>query len=139
MFAEAAMRIRLFVPVIALALLSSMLTGCNPASIKRDSRLQDSLLYYKIQMNRSNFVEAAQFRNPETPWNVHGLERFQVSHYEVKRSVTSNNGNTVQREVYLRYIDRHSMRERGTTYRETWQYLPDLGGWRLGGEPPVIQ
>jgi len=123
---------------IAIVLLTvAILSACNPSSIRRDSRLEDSLLYYKIQMNRSNFAAAAGFRTTDSPWDVRGLERIQLTDYMVQQSVTRDEGKTVERVVMLRYIDRYTMRERSTLYKEIWKY--DNGAWKLSGEPPVIR
>lgn len=119
--------------------LVAALSACNPSSIRRNSRLEDSLLYYTIQMNRSNFVEAARFRAPDSRWDVRGLERFQVTDYSVKQTTTRDDGKTVERLVMLRYIDRYTMRERSAPYKEIWNYNSETGNWSLGGEPPVIR
>lgn len=118
-------------------LMAAVLSACSPSSIRRDSRLEDSLLYYKIQMNRSNFAAAAGFRTPDSPWDVRGLERVQLTDYTVQQSITRDEGKTVERVVMLRYIDRYTMRERSTLYKEIWKYHD--GAWKLSGEPPVIR
>lgn len=124
--------------VIGLATLLG-LGACNPTNIQRNSKLEDALLYYKIQMNRSNFLEAAQFRTPDSRWDVRGLDRFQVTHYEIKQSVTKDGGQTIERMILLRYIDRHTMRERETLYTEIWTYDRDKVVWLLSGEPPQFR
>lgn len=115
------------------------LGACNPTNIQRNSKLEDALLYYKIQMNRSNFLEAARFRPPDSSWDIRGLDRFQVSHYEVKQSAAKDKGETIERTVLLRYIDRHTMRERDTLYTEVWTYDSDKSIWLLTGDPPVFR
>jgi len=123
---------------IAIVLLTvTFLTACNPSSIRRDSRLEDSLLYYKIQMNRSNFGAAAGFRASDSPWDVRGLDRIQLTDYTVQQSTARDEGKTIERVVMLRYIDRYTMRERSTIYKEIWKY--DNGVWKLSGEPPEIR
>ena len=126
---------RLFILTLVLA----MITACNPLEVRRNSHLEDSLLYYKIQMERSNFADAARFRKPESKWDVSGLGRFQITYYEVKASHGSDNGNKIERQVFLRYLDRNTMRERSTQYNETWVYNSDSGQWLLEGEPPVFR
>jgi len=126
---------RLFLLILVLAMVAS----CNPLDVRRNSNLEDSLLYYKIQMNRSNFAEAARFRNPKSKWDVRDLQNFQVTFYEVKSSHSSDNGNKIERKVFLRYLDRNTMRERSTLYTETWVYNSDGGQWLLEGEPPVFR
>lgn len=122
-----------------LALILALVAGCNPLDVRRNSHLEDSLLYYKIQMDRSNFAEAARFRNPTAKWDVRGLQRFQVTFYEVKSSHGSDNGNRVRRQVLLRYLDRNTMRERSTMYTEIWVYNSESGQWLLEGDPPVFR
>ena len=122
-----------------LLLLIAALTACNSSSIRRNSRLEDSLLYYKIQMNRSNFIEAARFRAPGSNWDVRGLERYKLTDYQVQQSITRDEGKTVEQTVMLRYIDRNTMRERSTLYKEIWNYDTGTGSWSLSGEPPVIR
>ncbi|MGW8247576.1 MAG: hypothetical protein ACWGOV_05640 [Acidiferrobacterales bacterium] len=122
-----------------LAFILVLVAGCNPLDVRRNSRLEDSLLYYKIQMNRSNFAEAARFRDPKSKWDVQGLQRFQVTFYEVKSSRSSDNGNRVERQVFLRYLDRNTMRERNTLYTEIWIYNSESGQWLLEGDPPVLR
>ena len=68
--------VSVFAGLVALLLLA----GCNPGNIRKNSNLEDSLLYYSIQMNRSNFIEASRFRSPASRWDVRGLERFQIDH-----------------------------------------------------------
>jgi hypothetical protein len=126
---------RLFILTLVLA----MITACNPLEVRRNSHLEDSLLYYKIQMDRSNFTDAARFRNPESKWDVSGLDRFQITFYEVRASHSSDNGNKIERQVFLRYLDRNTMRERSTRYTEIWVYNSDSGQWLLEGEPPVFR
>ena len=126
---------RLFILTLVLA----MITACNPLEVRRNSHLEDSLLYYKIQMERSNFADAARFRKPESKWDVSGLGRFQITYYEVKASHGSDNGNKIERQVFLRYLDRNTMRERSTQYNETWVYNSDRGQWLLEGDPPVFR
>ncbi|MDX5152420.1 MAG: hypothetical protein R3188_08090 [Acidiferrobacterales bacterium] len=124
---------------LMLALILALVAGCNPMDVRRNSHLEDSLLYYKIQMNRSNFAEAARFRNPKFRWDVQGLQRFQVTFYEVKSSHSSDNGNRIERQVFLRYLDRNTMRERSTLYTEIWVYNSESGQWLLEGDPPVLR
>jgi len=126
---------RLFVLTLVLV----MVSACNPLEVRRNSHLEDSLLYYKIQMGRSNFADAARFRNPESKWDVSGLARFQVTFYEVRGSHSGDNGNKIERQVLLRYLDRNTMRERSTQYTEIWVYNGDSGQWLLEGEPPVFR
>ena len=126
---------RLFVLTLVLA----MVTACNPLDVRRKSNLEDSLLYYKIQMDRSNFAEAARFRNPNSKWDVSGLGHFQITFYEVRGSHSSDNGNKIERQVFLRYLDRNTMRERGTEYSEIWVYNSESRQWLLEGDPPVFQ
>lgn len=126
---------RLFLLMLILA----MVAGCNPLEVRRNSNLEDSLLYYKIQMNRSNFAEAARFRSPDSKWDVRGLQHYQVTFYEVKSSHSSDNGNRIERQVFLRYLDRNTMRERSTLYTETWVYNGDSRQWLLEGDPPVFR
>jgi len=121
------------------ALILTTMTACNPLEVRRNSHLEDSLLYYKIQMNRSNFTEAARFRKPESKWDVSGLENFQITFYEVRGSHSSDNGNKIERQVFLRYLDRNTMRERSTLYTEIWVYNPESREWQLEGEPPVFR
>ena len=130
-----AIPVRLFVITIVLA----MVAACNPLEVRRNSHLEDSLLYYKIQMERSNFADAARFRNPNSKWDVSGLDRFQVTFYEVKASHSSDNGNKIERQVFLRYLDRNTMRERSTLCTEVWVYNSDSRQWLLEGEPPVFR
>jgi hypothetical protein len=120
-------------------LLVVMVSGCNPLEVRRNSKLEDSLLYYKIQMNRSNFAEAARFRNPDSKWDVRGLGHYQITGYEVTSSHGSDNGNRIERLVFLRYLDRNTMRERNTRYKEIWVYQPESRQWLLEGEPPVLR
>jgi len=122
-----------------LALILALISGCNPLDVRRNSHLEDSLLYYKIQMNRSNFAEAARFRAPKSRWDVQGLQRFQVTFYEVQASHAGDNGNRVTRQVLLRYLDRNTMRERSTSYTEIWVYNSESGQWLLEGDPPVLR
>jgi len=129
---KSALKFRPVIFVLVLAILS----GCNPLDVRRNSRLQDSLLYYKIQMNRSNFAEAARFRKPDSPWDIRGLQKFQVTFYEVKSSHGSDDGNRIERQVMLRYLDRNTMRERSTHYTEVWIYNSEKGHWLLEGDPP---
>jgi len=125
--------------LIVFALILATLAACNPLEVRRNSHLEDSLLYYKIQMDRSNFAEAARFRKPESKWDVSGLDRFQITFYEVRGSHSSDNGNKIERQVFLRYLDRNTMRERSTVYNETWVYNSESSQWLLEGEPPVFQ
>ena len=125
--------------LVIFVLLLAMLSGCNPLDVRRNSRLQDSLLYYKIQMNRSNFAEAARFRKPDSPWDVRGLQKFQVTFYEVKSSHSSDDGNRIERQVLLRYLDRNTMRERSTLYTEVWKYKSEGSQWLLEGNPPEFR
>lgn len=133
------MKFRAGFKVGVLLLLVTALTACNSSPLRRNSRLEDSLLYYKIQMGRSNYVEAARFRAPGSHWDIRGLERYKVSEYTVKQSASRDNGNTIERIVLLRYIDRNTMRERSTLYKEIWNYDTSTGHWSLSGEPPVIR
>lgn len=124
---------------LVLILLLAFVTGCNPANYKRKSNLGDSLLYYQIQMNRSNFAAAAKFRSPESKWNVADLKQFQITSYEVVSSESSDNGNRVTRQVALRYLDRYTMRERQTSYTEDWVYNDKSRQWFLEGNPPAFR
>ena len=119
-------------------LLVSLQSACNPANIKRGSNLEETLLHYKIMMNRSDFVAAARFRLPTAPWDVRGLERFQLSHYEIKQSEFRDGGNTLEQTVFLRYFNRINMRERSTYHKEIWRYDSKSKQWQLDGEPPVF-
>lgn len=125
--------------LLVLTLILAMITACNPLEVRRNSHLEDSLLYYKIQMERSNFADAARFRSPGSKWDVSELGRFQITFYEVKASHSSDNGNKIERQVFLRYLDRNTMRERGTQYTEIWVYNGDSKQWLLEGEPPVFR
>ena len=126
---------RLFVLMLLLAVLSA----CNPAAVHRKSNLGDTLLYYKIQMDRSNFADAARFRSPDSKWDTRGLRKYQVTFYEARSSHSSDNGNRIERQVFLRYLDRYTMRERSTLYTEIWVYHPDSRQWLLEGDPPVFR
>lgn len=126
---------RLFVLMLLLAVISA----CNPVAVHRKSNLADTLLYYKIQMDRSNFTDAARFRSPDSKWDLRGLDKYQVTSYEVRSSHSSDNGNRIERQVFLRYLDRYTMRERSTLYTEIWVYHSKGRQWLLEGEPPVFR
>lgn len=123
----------------AVFMLAALVSSCSPSNIKRGSNLEDTLLHYKIMMNRSDFVAAARFRLPSAPWDVRGHEKLQLSHYEVKRTETRDDGNTVEQTVLLRYFNRHNMREHSTYYKEIWRYDSKTKQWQLDGDPPVFR
>jgi len=125
--------------IFSFVLILSLLASCDPLDIRRNSNLEDSLLYYKIQMGRSNFRGAANFRMPDSKWDVSGLDRFQLTHYEVQTSDPSDDGNKVERRVLLRYINRNTMRELSTHYTEIWVYNSESNQWLLEGDPPVFR
>jgi len=119
-----------------LVLLLAFVAGCNPVNYKKKSNLEDSLFYYKIQMDRSNFAAAARFRSPESQWHVANLKRYQITSYEVVSSDSSGSDNRITRQVALRYLDRNTMRERSTLYTEKWVYNKEARQWFLEGKPP---
>jgi hypothetical protein len=125
---------------LLLSLLFVGLTACGEVTnMRRNSNLQDTLMHYELVMNRSNFVAAARFRLPSAKWNTQGLDRFQLTHYEVKQTNPADDGNRLERDVLLRYIDRYTMREREQMNREIWIFNSKAGQWQLDGKPPVFR
>jgi hypothetical protein len=121
-------------------MLMSGLAACGPvSSMQRRSNLDDTLWHYAAVMNRSDFPGAARFRLPSSRWDTKGLERFQVTHYQVQQTIPDESGKKVERSILLRYLDRHTMRERQQIYNEIWVYNSEAKQWQLDGEPPVIR
>jgi len=121
-------------------LLLSGLAACSEVSnMRRNSNLTDTLTHYELLMNRSDFIAAARFRLPSAKWDTRGLERFQVTHYEIKQLAPDNSGDRIKRDVLLRYIDKHSMRERAMSYQEEWIFNNEAKQWQLGGKPPAFR
>lgn len=126
--------------LLLVSLLLAGLTACGEVNnMRRNSNLQETLMHYELLMNRSDFIAAARFRLPSAKWDTRGLDRFQVTHYEVKLTDPASDGESIKRDISFRFIDRHSMRERSSTYQEIWVYNANARQWQLEGSPPVFR
>ncbi|MEL1263356.1 hypothetical protein [Pseudoxanthomonas putridarboris] len=126
--------------VLQIVVLIGLMAALSPAGAQ--SRLQRGKLQqvqdaYAAAVRWGDFENAWQAVDPvyraEHPMSELEFERYQQVQISGYRDLNSSTGpeGTVERQVELRVINKHTMAERTMRYRERWRWDPEAKRWWL--------
>jgi hypothetical protein len=130
--------------IIARALLAVLMVsvgaGCV-SSMRKMSRLEDTLRSYETAIRWSDFDAASRFQAadaaPQPTVDYDRLADVKVTAYEVRESGVSEDKSEATQTVGIEYYDVNTMRQFSVIDRQTWTYDEKRKRWLLkSGLPP---
>jgi hypothetical protein len=113
------------------------------AEYKRMGDLEETLDAYNLYIKWSEFSEASQFRKPGQPASqyvdIESLNDFQVTSYEVKKQIMTEQGQRMERVVEVGYYNKNEMNVKTISVQEIWEYDEERKRWLLTTPLPALQ
>ena len=120
-----------------------VLVGCATYDrYQQEDRFEDITEAYGNSIRWGKFAVANGIRakkgGEEEP-DFEYLKNIKVTSYELKAVNVSNDGNTVQQDVEIKYYKIEQYREKTTIDRQLWKYDAVAEGWFLHSELPDFE
>jgi len=119
------------------AVLALVLAPASAQGRLQRNKLQPVQDAYAAAVRWGDFESAWQFVDPaykaEHPMTELEFERYRQVQISGYRDLTTSGGpdGTIERAIELRVINKHTMAERTTRYRERWRWDPKAKRWWL--------
>ncbi len=136
-------KIKQFVCWSLILLIGILSVSCG--TLPKDRKQEETLNLFRQTLRFSDFEALLGFmdteyleENPITRLEVNRLKQFQVSGYKVRSVVASEDGETVNQVIELRFYNVRTAAERQVLYHEEWRWHDDLKAWRLHSGLPKV-
>ena len=117
-------------------LLSLLVVGCaSVTDMKKMDKFEQTSHAYELAIRWSDFEMASSFikdqEDPNLAAQIEHLNQFQVTSYEVKRFLPSEEKSQVLVFADVQYFKKSGLIVKNFSHRQLWTFDPDKGGWFL--------
>ena len=125
-------------------LLSLLVVGCaSVTDMKKMDKFEQTSHAYELAIRWSDFEMASSFikdqEDPDLAAQIENLKQYQVTAYEVKRFLPSEDKSQVLIFADVQYFKKDGLIVKNYSHRQLWQFDQDKESWYLTSGLPDLK